>query len=59
MTFFFSDGKSFLRHKTMGQTKKIGILVKILYNMEVGGCAEMVGKEEEVVSWDESELWHW
>ena len=27
---FFSDGKAFLRHKTTGQTKRIGIRVKNL-----------------------------
>ena len=54
----FSDGKAFLRHKTMGQTKKIRIRVKNLYKMEVDGCAVMVGKAEEVVIRDEGELWH-
>jgi hypothetical protein len=34
----FSDGKSFLRHKAMGQVKKIGIQVKNLYMLEVDGC---------------------
>ena len=29
----FSEGKAFLRHKTMGQTKKIGIRVKNLYKL--------------------------
>ena len=47
---FFSDGKAFLRHKTTGQTKRIGIWVKNIYKMEVDGCTVMVGKEEEVVS---------
>ena len=42
----------------MGQTKRIGILVKNLYNLEVDGCAAMMGKAEEVVSRDEGELWH-
>ena len=55
---FFSEGKAFLRHKTMGQTKKIVIRVKNLYKLEVDGCAAMVGKAEEVVSRDEGELWH-
>ena len=54
----FNDGKTFLRHKTMGQTKRIGIQVKNLYKLEVDGCAAIVGKEEEVVSRDEGELWH-
>ena len=42
----FSDGKAFLRHKTMGQTKRIGIRVKNIYKLEVDDCVEMVGKEE-------------
>ena len=54
----FSEGKAFLRHKTIGQTKRIGIRVKNIYKLEVYGCATMVGKEEEVVSRDEGELWH-
>ena len=54
----FSEGKAFLRHKKMGQTKKIGVRIKNLYKMEVDGCAEMVGKSEEVVSRDKGELWH-
>ena len=40
----FSDGKYFLRHKTMGQAKRIGIRVKNLYNLEVEGCTAMMGK---------------
>jgi hypothetical protein len=54
----FSDGKAFLRHKKIGQLKKIGIRVKNLYKMEVDGCAAMMGKAEKVVSRDEGELWH-
>ena len=54
----FSEGKAFLRHKKMGQTKRIGIRVKNIYKLEVDGCTEMMGKAEEVVSWDEGELWH-
>jgi hypothetical protein len=46
----FSDGKAFLRHKTMSQVKKIGIQVKNLYKLEVDGCAAMMGKAEKVVS---------
>ena len=42
----------------MGQTKRIGIRVKNLYKLEVDGCAAMMGKVEELVSWDEGELWH-
>jgi hypothetical protein len=34
----FSDGKYFLRHKAMGQVKKIGIRVKNLYMLEVDGA---------------------
>ena len=54
----FSEGKAFLRHKTMGQTKNIGVQIKNLYKLEVDGCDTMVGKAEEVVSRDEGELWH-
>ena len=54
----FNDEKYFLRHKTMGQTKRIWIRVKNLYKLEVDGCAAMMGKAEEVVSQDEGELWH-
>ena len=54
----FSDGKAFLQHKTMVQTKRIWIRVKNIYKLEVDGCTTMVGKEEEVVSRDEGELWH-
>ena len=52
------DEKAFLLHKTMGQTKRIGIRVKNIYKLEVDGCAAMMGKAEEVVSQDEGELWH-
>ena len=54
----FSEGKAFLRHKKMGQTKRIGIRVKTLYKLEVDGCAAVMGKVEKVVSRDEGELWH-
>jgi hypothetical protein len=54
----FSDGKDFLRHKTTGQVKNMGILVKNLYKLEVDGCTAMMGKAKKVVSWDEGELWH-
>ena len=40
----FSDGKSFLRHKKMGQAKRIGIRVKNIYKLEVDGYTAMVGK---------------
>jgi hypothetical protein len=46
----FRDGKSFLRHKTTGQVKKIGIRVKNIYKLEVDGCADMMGKAEKMVS---------
>ena len=45
----FSDGKAFLRHKTMGQAKRIGIQAKNLYKLEVDGCAAMMGKAEKMV----------
>ena len=54
----FSNGKAFLWHKTMGQTKRIGIQVKNLYKLDVYGYAAMMGKSEEVVSQDEGKLWH-
>ena len=38
----FSEGKAFLRHKTMGQTKRIGIKVKNLYKLEVDGCTAIM-----------------
>ena len=50
--------EAFLWHKTTGQTKRIWILVKNRYKLEVDGCAAMMGKAEEVVSRDEGELWH-
>ena len=37
----FSDGKVFLRHKTMGQAKRIGIQVNNIYKLEVYGCTVM------------------
>ena len=46
----FSDGKTFLRHKTTGQAKRIGIQVKNIYKLEVDGYASMMGKVEKVVS---------
>ena len=54
----FSEGKSFLRHKTIGQAKRIWIRIKNLYKLEVDGCAAMMGKVDQVVSQDEGELWH-
>ena len=49
----FNEGKSFLKHKIIGQAKKIGICVKNLYKLEVYGCATLMGKAEKVVSQDE------
>ena len=40
----FSEGKSFLRHKKMGQTNNIGVRIKNIYKLEVDGCAAMVGE---------------
>jgi hypothetical protein len=54
----FSSGKADLRHKAMGQVKKIGIRVKNLYMLEVDGCGAMICKEKKVVSQDDSKLWH-
>ena len=54
----FSDGKAFLRHKTIGKPKRIGIQVKNLYKLEVDGFDAMMGKAKKVVSQDEVELWH-
>ena len=42
----------------MGQAKRIGIRVKNLYKLEVDGCAAMMCKADQVVSWHEGELWH-
>ena len=46
----FSEGKAFLRHKTTGQTRRIGIRVKNIYQLQVDGCAAMACKAEGVVS---------
>jgi hypothetical protein len=54
----FNDGKVFLRHKTTGQVKNIGIRVNNLYKLEVDGCVSMMVKAEKVVRWDEGKLWH-
>ena len=55
---FFSEGKAFLRHKTTGQAKNIGIRVKNIYKLDVDGCTTLMGKVNKVVSRDEGELWH-
>ena len=52
----FSERKYFLQHKTTGQAKRIGIRVKNLYKLEVDGYVAMMGKADQVVSWDEGEL---
>ena len=39
-----SDGKAFLRHKKMGQTKRIWIQVNNIYKLEVDGCTAIMGK---------------
>ena len=54
----FSEGKDFLRHKTIGKAKKIGIRVKNIYKMDVDGCATFMGRADKMVSRDEGELWH-
>ena len=55
---FFSEGKSFLRHKATRQAKNIGIRVKNLYKLDVDGYATLMGKAEKMVSQDEGDLWH-
>ena len=37
--FFFSEGKVFLRHKAIGQAKKVGLRVKNIYILEVDGIS--------------------
>ena len=54
----FSEGKAFLRHKTMSQAQRIGTQFNNLYKLKVDGCTAMMGKAEKVVRWDEGELWH-
>ena len=54
----FSEGKAFLRHKTTVQTRRIGIQVKNIYQLQVDGCTAMAGNAEGLVSGDEGELWH-
>eukprot|EP00253_Pinus_taeda_P029002 PITA_29002 len=53
----FSKGKVFLRRIAMGQTKRIGILMKNLYKLEVDDCAALSMKGELVKSQDIGELW--
>jgi len=54
----FSQGKAFLRHITTGQVKQIGVRVRNLYKLEVGDCAALISKAENVQSQDDGELWH-
>eukprot|EP00253_Pinus_taeda_P027468 PITA_27468 len=54
----FSEGKDFLCSKTTGETQKIGVRVKNLYQLHVDGCSAMARKAEGVVSQDDGELWH-
>eukprot|EP00253_Pinus_taeda_P027346 PITA_27346 len=54
----FSKGKVFLRHIGIGQTKRIGIRVKNLYNLEVDNCASLSSKVEMVQSQDVGKIWH-
>ena len=42
----------------MGQAKRIRIQVNNIYKLEVYGCVAIMGKADQVVSWDEGELWH-
>ena len=53
----FSKGKAFLRNKTIGETQKIGVRVRNLYQLDVDGCAAMAGKAKGLVSQDDGELW--
>ena len=52
----FSEGKAFLRSNTIRETQKIGVRVKNLYQLQVGGCPAMEDKAKGVVSRDEGEL---
>jgi len=54
----FSEGKDFLRSKTTGETQKIGVQVKKIYQLHVDGYATMACKVEGLVSQDDGELWH-
>eukprot|EP00253_Pinus_taeda_P034019 PITA_34019 len=54
----FSKGKVFLRHIATCQTKRIGIQVKNLYELEVDDCAVLSTKEKLVQSQDIGKLWH-
>jgi len=54
----FNEGKVFLRSKTTGETRKIEVRVKNLYQLHVDDCASMACKVEGLVSRDDDELWH-
>jgi len=54
----FSKGKAFLHSKTTGETQKIGVRVRNLYQLHVDGCAAMACKAEGLVSRDDGEMWH-
>ena len=44
----FSEGKAFLRSEAIGETRRIGVQVKNLYQLQVDGCTAMAGKAEGV-----------
>lgn len=46
----FSEGKAFLRHKTIEEEKNMGIRVNNLYKMDVDGCVALMGKANKVVN---------
>eukprot|EP00253_Pinus_taeda_P028092 PITA_28092 len=46
----FSEGKAFLCSKTTGETRRIGVRVKNLYQLDVDGCTTMACKAEGVKS---------
>ena len=54
----FSEGKALLHNKTTGETQKIWVQVRNLYQLHVDGCATMAGKVEGLVSRDDGESWH-
>eukprot|EP00253_Pinus_taeda_P005090 PITA_05090 len=54
----FSKGKIFLRHISIGKTKRIGIRVKNLYKLEVENYAALSSKAKLVQSQDIGELWN-
>ena len=54
----FNKGKTFLRHITTGQVKKIGVYVKKLYKIDVEESVALSMKAEKVQSNDVSEIWH-